>query len=390
MVVARTEAFIAGWGLEEAILRATAYAESGADIILCHSKRKDSADILSFMEHWSGIVPVVIVPTKYPTERISSFVEHGVTNFIFANHSLRTVITALQKNLRQLKETSDLMSIENEIVPVSEIFRLQNVAELKASEEAYLPDTAAGTRSLVLAATKGDFGELTAHKPKTMLYLHGKPILSWHMEAFRRQGIKEIGVVRGYCKEAVNLAGLRTFDNDAYAETGELASLHAAMDFLKGDLVIAYGDIIFDDFILQNLINHGGEIKIAVDVAWKLRNRSDRKLDLVSTSGADSPMGDNICTLATIGDDLPPEQAHGEWIGLLHLRADKTARFAERLERLSREDPELFKKGDLPTLLNLMVSEGEKVTVVHSFGHWRDLDEEKDLVAARTQTPRGT
>jgi len=97
MVVARTEAFIAGWGLEEAILRATAYAESGADTILCHSKRTDSSDVMSFMEHWKLDVPVVIVPTKYPTEPISSFVEHGVYNFIFANHSLRTVITACKR-----------------------------------------------------------------------------------------------------------------------------------------------------------------------------------------------------------------------------------------------------------------------------------------------------
>ena len=49
VVVARTEAFIAGWGLEEAVLRATAYAENGADVILVHSKRSDSRDILAFM-----------------------------------------------------------------------------------------------------------------------------------------------------------------------------------------------------------------------------------------------------------------------------------------------------------------------------------------------------
>src|SRR5690606_3578644 len=67
-VVARTEAFIAGWGLQEALLRATAYADSGADAILVHSKRKDSEDILSFMKEWDNRAPVVIVPTKYPTE----------------------------------------------------------------------------------------------------------------------------------------------------------------------------------------------------------------------------------------------------------------------------------------------------------------------------------
>src|SRR5690349_8873083 len=133
VVVARTEAFIAGWGLEEAVLRATAYAEAGADAILVHSKRKDSNEILAFMQRWDNRVPVVIVPTKYPTEPLRKFVDSGVKAFIFANQSLRTVITALQRNLRLLHDTLDLMSVEKDIAPVSEVFRLQDVQELKSS-----------------------------------------------------------------------------------------------------------------------------------------------------------------------------------------------------------------------------------------------------------------
>ena len=158
VVIARTEAFIAGWGLEEALLRATAYAESGADAVLVHSKRSDSREILAFMQRWDRRVPIVIVPTTYPTERIDCFMEAGISNFIFANQSIRTVITALQRNLGRLRKTLDLMSVERDIAPVSEIFRLQNVQELKASEERYLPKTSQSLSALVLAASKGDFG----------------------------------------------------------------------------------------------------------------------------------------------------------------------------------------------------------------------------------------
>jgi len=161
VVVARTEAFIAGWGLDEALLRATAYANSGADVILVHSKRNDSKEILSFMEQWDDRAPVIIVPTKYPTEPLSSFVAAGVTNFIFANQSLRTVVTALQTNLAKLRSTLDLMSIEKQIAPVSEVFRLQNVQELKRSDARHLPaPTDADVSALVLAASRGDFGDL--------------------------------------------------------------------------------------------------------------------------------------------------------------------------------------------------------------------------------------
>ncbi len=386
VVVARTEAFIAGWGLEEALLRATAYAENGADAILVHSKRKDSNDIMSFMENWKLDVPVVIVPTKYPTEPLAKLEAAGVTNFIFANHSLRTVITALQTNLRKLYETRDLMSVQNDIVKVDEVFRLQNVQELKRSEQRYLPDNAANTRAVVLMASKGDFGDLVADKPKAMLRLHGKPILIWHQEAFRRQGIVNVAAVRGYRKEAVNVEGLHYFDNDDFASTGELSSLYAARDFLRGDMIVAYGDIVFDDFILQNLMTAPGAIKIAVDAAWKLRARSDAHRDLVITDGDADPLRDHTCRLLEIGSSnraVSQDKATGEWIGLLYLRAEKTGQIAALLEGWANKQPEKLKNGDLPMLLNHLVASGETISVVHSYGHWRDLDEQKDLLAAQ-------
>jgi phosphoenolpyruvate phosphomutase len=382
-VVARTEAFIAGWGLEEALLRATAYAEAGADTILVHSKRKDSSDIVSFMKHWSLDVPVVIVPTKYPTEPLETFEKLGITNFIFANHSIRSVITALQRNLAKLAETRDLMSIEHDIAPVDEIFRLQDVQELKASEKLYLPEPAEDTRALILAATQGDFGELVKDKPKAMLYLHGKPILAWHIEAFRRQGIKRIGVVRGFAKEAIDLVGLDTFDNDQWADTGEIYSLYQAREYLEGNILIAYGDVLFDDFIVRKLADTDtDQIGIAVDAGWKLRGRNDPVRDLVITEGMHDPLG-NRCTLVKAGRSVSLDEATGEWIGLLFIGAEQAPVVKALLEQLAEQEPQLLRTGGLPELLTRMVGSGTTVTVMHTFGHWRDLDEEKDLLAAR-------
>ncbi|TIO04591.1 MAG: phosphoenolpyruvate phosphomutase, partial [Mesorhizobium sp.] len=66
LVIARTEALIAGLGEEEALKRGMAYAEAGADMILVHSKKKDPAEIESFSRAWKGPVPLVIVPNAYP------------------------------------------------------------------------------------------------------------------------------------------------------------------------------------------------------------------------------------------------------------------------------------------------------------------------------------
>jgi phosphoenolpyruvate phosphomutase len=382
VVVARTEAFIAGWGLEEALLRATAYAEAGADVILVHSKRKDSAEILSFMAHWTLDTPVVIVPTKYPSEPLSAFEAAGVRNFIFANHSLRTVIAALQRNLAKLAQTHDLMSIENEIATVDEVFRLQDVQELKRSERTYLPKEDQATRAVVLAATKGDFGELVKDRPKVMLNLREKPILSWHVEALRRHGIKRIGIVRGYCKEAIDLSGLEFFDNDEYSETGEIYSLYQARDYLRDDTLIVYGDIIFDDFIIEKILAQRGAIDIAVDAAWRMRGRDDPIRDLVITEGLDDPLGEGICKLVKAGRSISLDEASGEWIGILHVRKDKSAALLATLDELANEQPELLRKGDLTDLLNCLVAAGETVRVLHTYGHWRDLDDEKALLEA--------
>jgi phosphoenolpyruvate phosphomutase len=383
VVIARTEAFIAGWGLEEALLRATAYADAGADCILVHSKRKDSQDIMAFMKAWDNRKPVVIVPTQYPTEPMAKFVEAGVGNFIFANQTLRTTITAVQQNLKKLFETRDLMSVEKSIAPVSEIFRLQNTKELEEAEDRYLPDTSdEGFRAVVLAATKGNFGKLVEDKPKAMLHVEGKPVLTWHREAFNRQGIKDMAVVRGYKKEAVNLAGLHYFDNDEFAATGELYSLYQARDYLKGNLLVAYGDILFDHFILQNLLGQKSDITIAADAGFRLRKRADKSPDLVQTSGVADPMKKEFCKLVKVGGGVDAAAASGEWVGLLALREAGTEAFVKALDELAAKDMASLRKLSLGEFLSQLTAKGTPVHVVHTFGHWRDLDEQADLSEA--------
>lgn len=138
-VVARVEAFIAGWGLAEALRRAETYYRAGADAILMHSKIATADQILSFMKEWQDTCPVVIVPTMYYDTPTSVFEEIGVSTVIWANHLLRSSIKAMQATAAQIYADQSLTNVENEVVPVKEIFRLQNAAELKNAEKLYLP-----------------------------------------------------------------------------------------------------------------------------------------------------------------------------------------------------------------------------------------------------------
>jgi phosphoenolpyruvate phosphomutase len=138
-VVARTESFIVGQGLSEALKRAEAYHEAGADAILMHSKIATPDQVLEFMAEWQDTCPVVIVPTTYFRTPTEVFAQAGVNVVIWANHLLRSSISAMQRTAAKLYQEQTLLSIENEIVPVKEIFRLQNADELRAAELQYLP-----------------------------------------------------------------------------------------------------------------------------------------------------------------------------------------------------------------------------------------------------------
>ena len=157
-VVARVEAFIAGWGLKEALQRADAALaqrlvdEAGADAILMHSKIATADQILSFMEVWGDTCPVVIVPTMYYDTPTSVFSDAGISMVIWANHLLRSSIKAMQQTAAQIYSDQSLANVEREVVPVKEIFRLQNAAELKEAEKLYLPaNNGAGVHRKVLA-----------------------------------------------------------------------------------------------------------------------------------------------------------------------------------------------------------------------------------------------
>lgn len=138
-VIARVEALIAGWGIDEALARADAYHRAGADGILMHSKKSSPDEIIAFAEAWNNTCPVVIVPTTYHQTPPETFERAGISVAIWANHLMRSSIGAMQKTAETIFEQRSIAGVNNEIVGVAEIFRLQDVEELLAAEDRYLP-----------------------------------------------------------------------------------------------------------------------------------------------------------------------------------------------------------------------------------------------------------
>lgn len=137
-VVARLESLIAGLGMDDALERAAAYCEAGADAILCHSKRSDATEIEEFMRRWDRQKPVIIVPTKYYSVPTAHFRDLGVSAVIWANHNLRASIAAMQHTTQEILKYQSVAQVEPSIATVDEVFRLQNTRELEQAESEYL------------------------------------------------------------------------------------------------------------------------------------------------------------------------------------------------------------------------------------------------------------
>lgn len=139
LVIARTEALIAGLGEEEALKRGMAYAEAGADMILVHSKRKDPAEIESFSRVWKGPVPLVIVPNAYPELDAKRILALGnIKMTIYGNYGIRAATTAMQDAFRRIIADGGVQNVHKDMVPVEEIFRLQKMDQIKADEKRFL------------------------------------------------------------------------------------------------------------------------------------------------------------------------------------------------------------------------------------------------------------
>jgi phosphoenolpyruvate phosphomutase len=378
VLVARVEALIAGWGLGEALKRAEAYQAAGADAILIHSRQSNPAEIFAFLAEWNQRSPVVLVPTKYWRTPTEDFRARHVSLVIWANHLLRSAVGAMQETARRLRADESLLSVEPQVAPLHEVFRLQGDAELEEAERRYLP-ARESLSAVVLAASEGTgFGGLTARTPKAMLKVQGRPILARLLDDFSALGGRDAVVVRGYRAEAVNVPGARFVDNPDHASTGEAYSLSLAEADLRPGTLVAFGDIVVKRHIIQALLEEAGTgITLAVDSGLAGAAADDRALADRADSGRFS--FDEV-QLRAIGDDVLSTGSHGVWIGLLHLGRDGAGWLVEALREARAAGT--LRAARLTDLLARVLERGHPVRVVYSRGGWVNVNDLADLIDA--------
>ncbi|GMV39674.1 MAG: hypothetical protein AMXMBFR64_13900 [Myxococcales bacterium] len=397
VVIARTEALIAGWGMEEALKRGRAYADAGADMVLIHSKSPNPAEVMDFARRWDRKTPLVCVPTIYKEATVTQLYEAGFKMIIFANHAMRSSIKAMQEALNHLHTMGFTGSVEDRIVPLKEVYRLVGEPEMKANEKCFLPPDGEQVTAIILAAGyEKQLGALIEDRPKSMLDVRGKTIIQRQVEALNAANIKNIAVVRGYKKEMIDLPNIRTYDNEDFAEGGELGSLFSAAPELKGRVLVLYGDILFDRSIVEKLLKSPDDVTIVADRAWRDTRvgRQGGRPDLVAEKQA-PPAGirylaeDATTEVEAIGASLDPEAATGEFIGMMML-TDAACRKVEQVYREVMDkapagrfhEAESLRRASLTDLLQELIHRGETVGAVGIYKGWMEVDTFEDYQRA--------
>lgn len=382
VIVARVEAFIAGWGLKEALNRAEAYCNAGADAILIHSKLSNASEIFDFMNVWGGRSPVVIVPTKYYTTPTDEFRKHGISLAIWANHVFRGSILKMQEITQQIYQEQNLLNVEDSIVPIKEVFRLQNDKELALAEEHYLRPKSGNQRSaIILASTRGEqLGKLTQSIPKTMIKIGKKSILERAIEHLNEYHINNISVVAGYKREAINLPNLKIIGNDDYETTGEMVSLSKAIDTAQGESIILFGDILFKKYFLSIILDDPADIVIIVDSLFsRKKNYQSDFVYVYQVEGASFFPEDNY-HLKKIFFDQPRSEYYGEWIGMVKLTSKGVTMVKDFIQELKNK-PE-FQKMNIRDMFNQFIDRGIKIKIQTISGHRIDINNIEDFSLA--------
>ena len=329
LVIARVEALIAGWGMEEALKRAHAYADAGADAILIHSKSQTPDEIFEFVDKWNNQAPLVVVPTKYYDVTAEELQEKRISMVIYANHGIRASIRAMSEVFSSVYDSGNTAAVEDKIATLDEVFELQGMPQMKESELKYsLADSASAVAVIPVAGDhlqEHSMKNISEDIPFSMLDINGKPLLQRQVEVLNKCKIYSINVVVGYKKEEVDVNGVKLIHNLDYSNTGTLYSIMCALNNISEKTIICYGDVIFDHVILSRLMESKEDITILIDNSYDSKHVDDnRRKELVIVEGMTSKAkrslhSNELRRIEKIGTNLNPAKCQSEFPGIVLL-----------------------------------------------------------------------
>jgi phosphoenolpyruvate phosphomutase len=131
VIIARVEALIAGGDIHEALTRARAYADSGADAVLVHSKSATIDELAIIAKSWDRPTPLVSIPTSYYQTTVEELEMLGIKMVIYANQGLRCALRAMERAYAEIMRSGSTASIEDQLWPMKAVFELQGLTDVE-------------------------------------------------------------------------------------------------------------------------------------------------------------------------------------------------------------------------------------------------------------------
>ena len=386
MVFARVEALIAGFGMEEALRRARAYVDAGADGIVIHSKSSSPDEILQFAKAWDREAPLVAIPTTYFRITAEELEKAGFRMVIYANQGLRASIRAMESVFQAIREQGSTAAIEDRIAPMKEVFELQGMKDMKADEERLSGQDK--IQALIPAARdhkfQPDLKHLLQDKPLCMLDVQGKTLLNRQVDALHSVGISKVFVVTGHLHEKIKAEGVQLLFNPDYGKFQCAQSVLFAGDHLRQDTMVLYSDILFDRQILQRLMESPHAITLVVDRSYRLLPFRDKLLDLAALEeSAKSETGrrlslDLFKPVRRIGRRLEGTPPTHEFVGIALFRKEGLAELHQVWEKTTEKH-----SADLTDLLQHLIDRGTPVHGMEIEQGWSEIHSRADYERAQ-------
>lgn len=238
-------------------------------------------------------------------------------------------------------------------------------------------------KALILAAGQGTrLRPITDDRPKVLVELAGRSVLERQLSVLNACGITQVAVVTGYRADRFDGLGLTCFHNPDYATTNMVASLFSAAEYLTGDddLLICYGDIVYQPAIVHALLASDDPVAISADrnwrAYWELRMedpREDAESFRIDAEGFVRELGKPVDRV---------EDVQAQYMGLIKVRRDHVARLVDVYRAMDRDglyDGKSFDQMYMTSFLQHLIDHHWPVRAVLVHNGWLEIDTLEDL-----------
>ena len=244
------------------------------------------------------------------------------------------------------------------------------------------------TKSLIVAAGLGSrLKKHTENIPKCMLDFGGKTLLERQLTSYKKCGIDDISLVRGYKKNKINYKGIKYFDNDDYKNNNILNSIFYAEEEINGNIIISYSDILFEPFIVKRAIDSDHDISVIVDVDWRAYYVDRKDHPIAEAENVIFNSNNEVVKIGKIASEK--EEVHGEFIGMIKLNHRGCEIFKQNFHRVKKyfwnkpfQRAKVFQKAYLTDMVQELVDIGVKVHCVIIERGWKEIDTVEDYKKA--------